>query len=172
MPYLYGHKFVIQTDHAPLKYLQNMKNPTGRFARWIAYLQQYTFEIEYHSGKANCNADALSRLPEDPNYPDKTTFAEEPSCTSLPIALPQATPFDPLENLVKLQRDDPILGLLYQFLATKVLPADDEFAEKLCLASKDYKLIGETLYHFPIGPETRFIQRMDLIVIPPPCSLQ
>ncbi len=38
-PYLYGQKFVIQTDHTPLKYLQNMKNPTGRFARWIAYLQ-------------------------------------------------------------------------------------------------------------------------------------
>ncbi|MCP3681299.1 MAG: hypothetical protein GY861_01290, partial [bacterium] len=59
-PYLYGRKFIIQTDHAPLKYLQNMKNPTGRFARWIAYLQQYTFDIEYRSGRANRNADALS----------------------------------------------------------------------------------------------------------------
>ncbi|MCP3685522.1 MAG: hypothetical protein GY861_22960 [bacterium] len=49
---------------------------------------------------------------------------------------------------------------------TKTLPAEDEFAEKLHLASKDYKLIGETLYHLPIGPETRHIHRPDLIVIP------
>ncbi len=61
-PYLYGCKFVIQMDHAPLKYLQNMKNPTGHFARWIAYLQQYTFEIEYHSGKARIQKILITRI--------------------------------------------------------------------------------------------------------------
>ncbi|MCP3681914.1 MAG: hypothetical protein GY861_04415, partial [bacterium] len=170
-PYLYGRKFVIQTDHAPLKYLQNMKNPTGRFAHWIAYLQQYTFDIEYRSGHTNRNAGALSRIPEDPNYKDKESFAEEPSiCAALSAATPIAAlppaPFDLLENLIKCQQEDPILGPLHQFLETKILPAEDEFAEKLRLASKDYKLIGETLYHLPLGPETRHVRRTDLIIIP------
>ncbi|MCP3685523.1 MAG: hypothetical protein GY861_22965, partial [bacterium] len=84
------------------------KNPTGRFAHWIAYLQQYTFDIEYRSGHANCNANVLSRIPEDPNYKDKESFAEEPSiCAALsavtPIAVPSSVPFDPLENLIKCQ---------------------------------------------------------------------
>lgn len=44
-----------------------IKDPTGRLARWAAYIQAFQFEIIYRKGKANSNADALSR-PVTSNY--------------------------------------------------------------------------------------------------------
>jgi len=61
--YLLTKPFKIFTDHSALKYLQTMKNPKAKIARWIMELQQYDFEIEHRPGKSNKNADALSRIP-------------------------------------------------------------------------------------------------------------
>ena len=61
-PYLYGRPFIVRTDHAALKWLLNLKDHTGRLMRWSVLLQDYTFVIEHRAGKANANADALSRL--------------------------------------------------------------------------------------------------------------
>ena len=55
--------FVIRTDHSSLKYLQRFKEPEGQLARWIDFLQPYSFVIEYRPGARNGNADALSRRP-------------------------------------------------------------------------------------------------------------
>ena len=59
--YLYNH-FTIVTDHSALKWLKTCKIPKGRHARWIMELQQHHFTIEHRAGKANANADALSRM--------------------------------------------------------------------------------------------------------------
>lgn len=61
-PYLYGHKFDIYTDHKPLKWLYQLKEPNSKLARWRLYLQAYDFNIIHKSGKQNANADALSRI--------------------------------------------------------------------------------------------------------------
>ena len=61
-PYLYGRPFVVKTDHASLKWLLNLKDHKGRLMRWALLLQDYTFVIVHRAGKANANADALSRL--------------------------------------------------------------------------------------------------------------
>ncbi len=79
----------------------------------------------------------------------------------MPKAAPPPVPFDLLENLIKCQREDPNLGPFYQFLATKILSAEDEFAEKFCLASMDYKFIREIPYYLLIGLETRHDHRTD-----------
>ena len=60
--YLLGKKFVLQTDHNPLKWLGKMKDQNGRLSRWSLSLQPYSFDIEHRPGKENANADALSRL--------------------------------------------------------------------------------------------------------------
>lgn len=62
--YLEGFSFKVVTDHGSLRWLLNLKDPTGRLARWALQLQQYDFEIEYRKGKLNVVADALSRIPE------------------------------------------------------------------------------------------------------------
>ena len=63
--YLYGRKFVVYTDHQPLAWLLNKKNPHPRLERWLIRLAQYRFEIKYRKGIENVVADALSRLPNE-----------------------------------------------------------------------------------------------------------
>ena len=61
-PYLYGRKFLIQTDHQPLKWLHSLKEPNSRIIRWRILLDEFQFDIEYLSGKENRVADFLSRI--------------------------------------------------------------------------------------------------------------
>ena len=61
--YLYGHKFLVRTDHSSLKWLMHFKNPENQLARWLDILSQYDFEIEHRPGRLHRNADALSRVP-------------------------------------------------------------------------------------------------------------
>ena len=60
-PYLYGREFQLVTDHNPLVTLTNLKDVTGRLARWIMYLQQFNYSFIHRSGKSHANADSLSR---------------------------------------------------------------------------------------------------------------
>jgi hypothetical protein len=39
--YLYGRRFVLKTDHKPLKWLMTSKKLTGMHARWASILQEY-----------------------------------------------------------------------------------------------------------------------------------
>ncbi|KII67540.1 Retrovirus-related Pol polyprotein from transposon opus [Thelohanellus kitauei] len=39
--YLLGRKFIIHTDHNPLKYLASFQDSHGRRARWLTILQEY-----------------------------------------------------------------------------------------------------------------------------------
>ena len=40
----------------------NISDPSGRLIRWRLRLSEFDFEIKYKKGKANSQADALSRL--------------------------------------------------------------------------------------------------------------
>lgn len=61
-PYLYGRKFTIYTDHRPLIWLMNVKDPNSKLTRWRLKLEEYDYEIIHKKGKYNTNADALSRI--------------------------------------------------------------------------------------------------------------
>ena len=43
--YLEGYTFTVITDHSSLRWLHNLKNPTGRLARWALELLEYNFTI-------------------------------------------------------------------------------------------------------------------------------
>jgi len=60
-PYLFGTKFTIVTDHKPLTWLMNFKQPNSKVIRWRLQLLEYDFEVVYKNGSQNVIADALSR---------------------------------------------------------------------------------------------------------------
>ncbi|XP_016706898.1 uncharacterized protein [Gossypium hirsutum] len=59
--YLYGYRCIIYTDHKSLKYFLTQNELNLRQHRWIKLLKNYDCTIEYHPGKANVVANALSR---------------------------------------------------------------------------------------------------------------
>lgn len=61
-PYLECYNFTVITDHIALKWLQNVKTPTGPLARWALELTEYDHEVIYKKGSQNFVPDALSRI--------------------------------------------------------------------------------------------------------------
>ena len=59
--YLLGEKFVVETDHNSLRYIQTQPTLSNRQARWIEKLAEFDFEVKYLKGAENVVADALSR---------------------------------------------------------------------------------------------------------------
>lgn len=62
-PYIELTHFIIETDHSALQWLQNIKDPVGRLARWFMILQGFNFTVRHKSGNSACirPADTLSR---------------------------------------------------------------------------------------------------------------
>ena len=58
---LFGQKFIVETDHQPLSWLERMKNTNQRLTR--LGVQPYCLEIRHRRGSMNKNANGLSRGP-------------------------------------------------------------------------------------------------------------
>ena len=59
--FLFGETYEIFTDYKSLKHLFSQKELNMRQRRWIKLLKDYDCIIQYHPGKVNVMADALSR---------------------------------------------------------------------------------------------------------------
>jgi hypothetical protein len=58
--YLISHQCEIYSDHNSLKYVFTQTDLNLRQCRWLELIKDYDIEINYHPGKANVIADALS----------------------------------------------------------------------------------------------------------------
>lgn len=60
--YLRGRQFTVVTvNHAPLQWLNRMKDSKPQLMRWYLALQPYNFVIRYRKGHLHANADFFSR---------------------------------------------------------------------------------------------------------------
>ena len=92
----------------------NVKDVTGRLARWALLLQQYNFEIIHRPGCQNGNANALSRPP----YPS----------TNL-SALQQSDP--EIDKIREKQRKDPELSEMIDHIQDEIFPSNDAKASRI-----------------------------------------
>ena len=136
--YLHDRKFVVSelmyTDHSSLRWLMNVKDATGRLARWALLLQQYNFDIIHRPGCQNGNADALSRRP----YPN----------TSL-NALQQCDP--EIDEVREKQRKDPELSEIIDYIQHDSLPSNDAKAWRILLRSDCFNIGQDGQPLFEIG---------------------
>ncbi|KAG5874619.1 hypothetical protein JTB14_038418 [Gonioctena quinquepunctata] len=66
-PIVEGTRFKLITDHYSLLYLNNLKDSTGRLARWSVKLRQYSFDLIHRKGFSNVVPDALSGISHSPS---------------------------------------------------------------------------------------------------------
>ena len=62
--HLYGVRFVLQTDHEPLKYMNRAKFTNHRLMRWAMFLQSNNMKVEAMKGSDIVEADYLGRVME------------------------------------------------------------------------------------------------------------
>ena len=149
--YLYGRQFIVFTDHNAVRWLMNIKEPTGRLARWALLLQQHDFAIEHRSGKSNGNADALSRRTYDP------------------VVAAYDKPGAQVERVWELQRKDPGLADIITYLETENLPNNSAAAKAIIHSIDDYYLDPNGLLCHLWVPKGRRIQTpKSQLVVPTP----
>ena len=99
-----------------------LKEPSGRLARWAVLLQQYYFEIVHRAGLNNGNADALSRRPYEPIVAAFDSHGVQ------------------IDKVRELQRRDPALADIIEYLEWEELPANNKAAKTLLYTIEQYYL--------------------------------
>ena len=120
-------------------------------------IQQYDFDIEHRAGKANGNADAMSRYP-FPHNP--------PLCQVNAI-----TPGFKMTDLYRLQREEPDINAFIQYFESSILPEDSDKAKRILLQQDEYCLHSNGLLYHLWKPTTKIDKdwRLQLVV---PTSLK
>jgi len=142
--YLYGSQVQIFTDHKSLKYLMLQKELNMRQRRWVELIKDYDCIIDYHPGKANIVADALS-------HKDKvirsgpTTWNEE--------------------TMMELKRLGAILGVNPEGSLMAQLRVKSGYREQILEAQQHDDEVSKVKIKLESGGETLFRMRDDGIVM-------
>ena len=139
-PYLIGQSFIIETDHGSLKWLMNVQK--GRLARWGLRLAEFDFKIQHKPGKANGNADGISRMPL-PNSSNDSINSEE-----IPYIYAIDFKFDnhiQIEFLIANQKEDRELSSIRAYLIDGIIPENSKLARKLKSPNQPYKMDRDIL---------------------------
>ena len=154
----YGHCY---TDHSVVHAILNSPSPSGKHARWWSKVYGAginKIELVHRSGKANTNADVLSR---NPRYPAHNEGIGE---NELQVAVINSDPITSTDILLQAeplvgtptsfgeeQRKDPQLKDIDQdiihFLTTNELPADNKRARKIAMQQSIFTVVDHVLYY-------------------------
>ena len=128
----------------------NIKDATGRLARWALLLQQYNFDIINRPGCRNGNADALSRRP----YPN----------TNL-NALQQCDP--EIGEIREKQPKDLALSETIDYIQHDSLPSNDAKARRILLRSDCFYISQDgLLYHLDRSQKRSARDSFSQLVVP------
>ncbi|TKS84065.1 Retrovirus-related Pol polyprotein from transposon 412 [Collichthys lucidus] len=151
----YAPHFTVFTDNNPLTYVLSTAKLNAVGHRWVGQLADFRFDIKYRPGKANIDADTLSRCPQDINtFMAECTEALSEEAVSavweggrraqqgdvawvaaLNLTSHDQTQVEPLqaishEELVREQRKDPAIGKVME-MKGKGTPLLEEDREKV-----------------------------------------
>ena len=177
--FLRGNKVKVVTDHVALKWLLTHKSPQGRIARWIAFLQQFNFEVTHKPGRKHANADCLSRI----TYDDSASDIEDKIDEEIfePYSDIRANALRRNTNMVfpttvwshddvrSHQNNDEFCFGMIKYLESKDLPQDDKLARSILLKSDRYVVNNRVLYKVSIGNKRSRLRAepvMCLLVVP------
>ena len=116
-------RFKVITDHSALHWLMDLRDATGRLARWQLELQHLHFDVSHRPGRRHANADALSRLVAAPTEPHQVVLLA-------PVREEMATTNDRIGDMSRfgdigrLQRQDPTLAAMFSYLEAGTAPTD------------------------------------------------
>jgi hypothetical protein len=91
---LWGHRFLICTDHYSLKFLLDQRLSTVPQHQWLSKLFGFDFTVEYRPGRLNSAADVLSRRDEETT----TLCALSGPSFDLYVDIRRATAADPVTH--------------------------------------------------------------------------
>ena len=60
--YLLARDFEVRVDYHALLFLESAKEPIGQAARYLDFMSQFRYKIQYRPGEKHGNADSLSRI--------------------------------------------------------------------------------------------------------------
>ena len=157
-PYLYGHQCDVFTDHVALKSLLCTPQPSGKLARWGMAIQELDLHIHHWSGKKNTNADALSR------YPVFSTESASSNHQVLEVVAATTPSWESAKGgeptLSTLQRADPQLPPIVEYVEKGELLEDDKRARELALTKSQYTIVDSVLYRVESDKTLKVISPM------------
>lgn len=130
--YLLGKQFLVRTDHSALRWIMSFREPVDQMARWLQILSQFDFKIEHRPGKKHGNADALSRVPCDPEdcpcYDGTTILANLPcgGCVKCIAKSEMWSDFSQVDDVVPLSTKRINAAVAEVQLPVRTSPADDQ----------------------------------------------
>jgi hypothetical protein len=146
--YLAGEQeFTIYTDHQALVSLMKTPNLTGKKARWVTFLQEFSFRILHRKGVDNANADALSRTPAFGVASPEVPLGSSPVVHAAAIAAISQVNANKncldVDELIRQQRADAQLALMIRYLESGELPSLYSSAARVKRLSSLYVMLKD-----------------------------
>lgn len=128
--YIYNSKFLLITDHAPLLWLKNLKDPSSRLARFSLLLSEYDFEIKHKPGHLHTNADSLTRTRTPPNRLSQNQTVQDSDQEILASIAATIEPILDLKRIQIEQESDPEIKTLIDEVWAKENKHDNYYLDE------------------------------------------